>query len=150
VVTVADRGGPDPLQVAAGLGLGHGDRRDELARAVAGQPALPLLRRAQPVQVRADHVVVQLEHGPAGAGPGQFLVQDHVVPVVGVAAAAVLLVDVDAEQAGPARGQPHVAGNDAVPFPLIVIRRDLLRDEGSHHVTELVLVWGEDFPLHRL
>ena len=54
----------------ARAGFGHRDRRDQLARAVTGEPPLPLLRRAQAVQVRADHVVVQDEHRPAGGGPG--------------------------------------------------------------------------------
>ena len=150
VVTVANRGAADALQVAARAWFGHRDRRDQLARAVAGEPALPLLRRAQPVQVRPDHVVVQLEHRPAGARAGQFLVQDHVEPVVGLTAATVLLVQVDAQQPGPARGQPDVAGHDPVPLPLIVVGRDLLRDEGPHHVTERVVFLGEDFPFHRL
>ena len=140
MVARTDRGAAYPLQVAARPGLGHRDRRDELPRAVAGEPALPLLRRAEPVQVRPDHVVVQLEHRAAGARPGQLLVQHDVVPVVGLAAAAVLLVDVDAEQPGPARGQPHVAGHDPVPLPLLVVGRDLLRDEGPHHVTERVVL----------
>jgi hypothetical protein len=83
-------------------------------------------------------------------GPGQFLVQDHVVAVVGVTTAAVLLIDVDAEQPGPARGQPYVAGHHAIPFPLLVVRRDLLRDEGAHHVTERVVFFGENLALHRL
>ena len=91
-VPVANRRGADALQVTARTGLGHRDRRDQLARAVAGEPSVPLLRRAEPVQVRPDHVVVQLEHRPAGARAGQFLVQDHVEPVVGLTAAAVLLV----------------------------------------------------------
>ena len=147
-VSVADRGGADALQVAARAGFGHRDRRDQLARAVAGEPSVPLLRRAEPVQVRPDHVVVQLEHRPAGAGPGQFLVQDHVEPVVGLAAAAVLLVQVDAEQPGPSRGQPRVAGHDPVPLPLLVVGRDLLRDESPHHVAERVVLLGENLSPH--
>jgi hypothetical protein len=31
-----------------------------------------------------------------------------------------------------------------------VVGRDLLRDEGPHHVTERVVFLGEDFPFHRL
>ncbi len=77
MIPVAHGGGADALQVAAGPWLGHRDRGDELPGAVAGQPPFPLLRRAQAVEVGADHVVVQGEHGPVGAGPGQFLVQDR-------------------------------------------------------------------------
>ncbi len=148
-VPVADGGGPDALQVTARPGLGHGDGRDELTGAVAGQPPLFLLRRGQPVQVRADHVVMQLEHRAGGASPGQLLVQDHVIPVVRVAAAAVLLVDVDAEQPGPAGRAPHLAGDDPVLLPLGVVRRDLPRDEGLHHLAERVVFRGENLALHQ-
>jgi hypothetical protein len=30
-----------------------------------------------------------------------------------------------------------------------VVGRDLLRDEGPHHVTERIVFFGENFPLHR-
>ncbi len=43
VVALFDRPGLDALQVAAGAGLGHRDRGDELAGAELGQPALLLL-----------------------------------------------------------------------------------------------------------
>ena len=46
MVTRTDRGTAYPLQVAARPRLGHRDRRDQLPGAVAGEPALPLLRRA--------------------------------------------------------------------------------------------------------
>src|SRR6476646_11452296 len=54
----------------------------------------------------------------------------------------------DAEQAGPARGQPYVAGHDAIALPLVVVGRDLLRDEGPHHVTERVVLIGENLSPH--
>ena len=43
VVAGVDGGGADALQVGAGPGLGHRDRRDELAGAQPGQPARLLL-----------------------------------------------------------------------------------------------------------
>jgi hypothetical protein len=146
---VADGGGADSLQVAAGTRLAHRDGRDELTRAVPGEPAVALLGRAQTEQVLAVDVVVHGEPGSRGARPGQFLVEDQVVPVVRVSPAAMLLVDVDAEQAGPAGGQPDVPGDHAVPLPLLVVRGDLPADERAHHVPERFVLGGEDVPPHR-
>jgi hypothetical protein len=147
-VAVAHGSGRHALQVAARTRLGHRDGRDDLPGAVTGQPALPLLRRGQPDQVLADDVVVYGEGRAVRAGPGEFLAEDEVVPVVGVAAAAVLLVDVDAEQARAPGSEPHVAGDDPVPFPLLVMRLDLPGDERQDHVTECVMLLGEDVPPH--
>ena len=116
-VPIADRGGADALQVAARAGLAHRDGGDELARAVPRQPAVPLLRGAQPEEVLAVDVVVHGEPGAGGAGPGEFLVEDQVEAVVRIAPAAVLLVHVDAEQARPPGGQPHLDGTPSRPAP---------------------------------
>src|SRR5262249_18812979 len=107
-----------------------------------------LLWAGQPQEVLADDVVVHREPRAVRARPGHLLVQDEVEPVVLVPAAAVLLVDVDTEQPGPARGQPHVAGDDAVLLPLLVIGRDLFGDERADHVTERVVLAGENVSLH--
>ena len=61
MVAMLDRAGLDALQVAAGAGFGHRDRRDELTRAEFRQPALLLLLVGQAQQVRRDDVVVQTE-----------------------------------------------------------------------------------------
>ena len=66
--------------------------------AEARQPALLLLVGGEVAQVRADDVVVQAEADAAGADPGHLLVEDGVVAEVADPAAAVLLVDVHAEQ----------------------------------------------------
>src|SRR5215468_1012041 len=147
-VAVFDRRGPDALQVTAGGRLSHRDRRDQLSGAVAGQPALSLLGRAQPVQVPSDHVVVYEEAKAGGAGPGELLVHDRVVPVVGVSAAAVLLVDVDAEQPGAPRRQPDLAGHDAIALPLLVVWGYLTGDELADHVAERLVLFGEDVTSH--
>ena len=148
MVAVADRGGAHALQVAARARLGHGDGRDQLARAVAGQPPLALLGRGQALQVGPVDVVVHGEPGPGGPRLGQLLVEDQVVAVVLDPAAAVLLVDLDAQQPGTASGQPHVPRDHPVRLPLLVVGRDLLGDEGADHVPEVVVLAGEDVALH--
>ena len=148
VVAVPHGRGADALQVAARAGLAHRYRRDDLARAVARQPALALFGRAQPLQVRPDDVVVHAEPGPVHPGAGQLLADDHVVPVVLEPAAAVLLVDLDAEQAGPAGREPQVPGDDAVPLPLLVMGRDLPGDERTDQVTECRVLLGKDVAFH--
>ena len=138
-----------PCRSLPAPGLGHRDRGDELAGAVPGQPPLALLGGGQLGEVVPVDVVVHGEPGPGGAGHGQFLVEDQVVAVVGVAAAAVLLVDLDPEQPGPAGGEPDVPGHHPVPLPLLVMGRDLPGDEGARHVAERVVLGGEDVTLHR-
>jgi hypothetical protein len=81
-------------------------------------------------------------------GPGELLVHDRVVPEVSVSPAAELLVDVDAEQPGAPRRQPHVAGHDLVALPLLVVRGHLARDELADHAAERLVLFGEDVALH--
>ncbi len=147
-VGLAGRRGADALQVAAGARLGHRDRGDEVPAAVAGQPAVPLLRRAQAQQVLADHVVVHEEAEAGRARPAGLLVHDGVVAVVGVAAAAVLLVDVDAEQPGLPRLLPDAARYELVLFPLRVERRHLAGEELTDQVAEGLVLVGEDVASH--
>jgi hypothetical protein len=113
------------------------------------QPALGLLGRAQTAEVVPVDVVVHGEPRSVGAGHRQFLVEDQVVAVVRVAAAAVLLVDLDTEQPGPAGGEPDLPGHHPVPLPLFVVGGDLACDEGADHVAERVVLRGEDVTLHR-
>ena len=149
VAALSHRGRADALQIAARAWLAHRDRGDELTGAVTRQPAFALPGAGQANQIVADDVVVHGEARAVRADPGQLLVHDQVVGVVGVAAAAVLLVDVDPEQAGPPGREPHVPRDGPVAFPLLVIRRDLPGDEGTDHVPERLVLAGEDFPPHR-
>ena len=75
VVAVADGGGPDALQVAAGSGLGHRDRGDDLAGAVPGSQRCFCSSVASSAKYGAVDVVVHGEPRPVGAGHRQFLVQ---------------------------------------------------------------------------
>jgi len=91
---------------------------------------------------------VQREADPAGPGGDDLLGQDRVVAEVVDPAAAVLLGDRGAEQARrPGRG-PYRPVDLAVLLPLLVVRGDLLRDEGPAQVTERVVFVVEDLALH--
>src|SRR6266536_3692471 len=143
VIAVAHGGGADSLQVAAGPWLGHRDRGDELAGAVPGQPTAALLGHAQAAEVVPVDVVVHGERGPGRAGRRQLLVENEVVAVVRVAAASVLLVDLDPEEPGTAGREPDVPGHEPVPLPLLVVGGDLAGDEGADHVAERVVLRGK-------
>ena len=129
MVAVLDRAGLDALQVAAGAGLGHRDRGDELTRAELRQPALLLLLVGQAQQVRRDDVVVQTEPDAAVAAVGGLLGDDGVVAEVGVAAAAVLLGDRHSQKALLTGFQPHAPVDDLLLLPLVVVRRDVAFQE---------------------
>jgi hypothetical protein len=92
------------------------------------------------VQIRRDDVVVQPEPDAARADADQLLVEDGVVAEVPDTAAAVLLVQCDAEQALLPAGQPHVARHDAVLLPLRVEGGDVLLRPRAHHGAELVVL----------
>ena len=140
-VVLLDRAGLDALQVAAGAGFGHRDRRDEFARAESGQPALLLLLGGQAQQIRRDDVVLQREAEAAEAPRGGLLGDDDVVAEVVVAAAAVLLGHRHAEEALLAGLEPDAAVDDLVLLPLLVERRDVALEEGAVGLAEQ-LVFG--------
>ena len=130
VVALVDGRRADALQVAAGAGLGHRDRRDDLAADQAGQPALLLLVGPELRDVGDDDVAVHGEARAAGADLGHLLGHDRVVAEVLDPGAAVLLVDVEAEQPGLAGLDPDLAADLAVLLPLVVEGDDLLLEEG--------------------
>ena len=68
----------DRAQVRARAGLGHGDRRHDVARGDARQPARALLVVGQLGQVRHDDVVDEREVVRDRAGVGALLVDDRV------------------------------------------------------------------------
>ena len=99
-------------------------------------------------EVGHDHVVEQRERRAVDAAPGHLLADHRVVAEVGRAAAAVLLVELEAEQALRAGLGPDLAVDDAVGLPLVVVRHDLLVEEGADGVAEgLVLVVEELAPV---
>src|SRR6266496_1997512 len=140
--------GADRLQVAAGTGLAHCDRGDDFAGTVARQPALALVLRTQSQQILPVDIVVYGEARTVKTRARQLLVEDRVIPVVRVTAAAITLVDVDAKQPRASGREPQLTGHGAVAIPLVVIWLDLFGDKGPHHVTECVVFLGEDAPSH--
>ena len=78
VPVLAPRAGRDAGQVRAGPGLGHRDRRDQLAGGDPRQPAVALLGGAVLEEVRQADVVVERHAEPEAAGVGQLhLLPDH-------------------------------------------------------------------------
>ena len=144
VVAGVDGARADALEVGPGARLAHRDRGDGLPRAQAGEPASPLLLRGARREVRDDHVVEQRERRPVDAAARQLLADDHVVAEVGRPAAAVLLVELEPEQALRAGLHPHLAVDDAVALPLVVERHDLLVEEGTDGLAERLVLLVED------
>ncbi len=143
MVAVADRLGLHAAQIAADLGLGHGDHGDQVAGDQARQPAGLLF---------IGSVIDQIGHGDVGVGgeadgrgvhPRQFLDQDGAVAEV-AAGAAVFLGRGDAQQTLLASAQPQRFGHDAVAFPLSVVRDDLSLDEPPDLVAEHLMVVAEN------
>ena len=149
VVALVDRGGADALEVGARARLGHRDRRDLRAADEVREPALLLLVVRAGDEVRHDHVVEQREGRAVDAAPGHLLADHHVVAEVGRAPAAVLLVELESEQALRARLGPHVAVDDPVLLPLVVVGDDLLVEERADRVAEGLVLLVEDLARHR-
>src|SRR6202011_3788266 len=129
--------------VAAGSGLTHRDRGDQLAAAEAGKPALLLLFGCQTQQVGRHHVVVQAESDAAESARGDLFGDDRVVPEVRVATAAVLLRHRHAKEALLAGLQPHAAVDYLVPFPLLVVGRHMAVQERPERLAEQIVLGFE-------
>ncbi|GGS04611.1 hypothetical protein GCM10010284_42070 [Streptomyces rubiginosohelvolus] len=91
---------------------------------------------------------MQADGEPGGPGAGELLGEDRAVAEVVAAAAPVLLRDGETQQSRAPGGEPGLAGDDAVPLPLLVVREDLLGQEGPDGLAERVVLLGEDLPLH--
>ena len=149
VVALVDGGGADALEVGAGARLGHRDRGDLLAAGQVGEPALLLLVVRAGDEVGHDHVVEQRERRAVDAAVGHLLADHHVVAEVGRAPAAVLLVELEAEQSLRAGLGPDLAVDDPVLLPLVVVGDDLLVEEGADRVAEGLVLLVEDLARHR-
>src|SRR4029077_10195023 len=94
--------------------------RDQLAGRQPGEPAPLLLVVRAGHQVRDDHVVEERERGAVHPADGHLLTDHDVVAEVVGPAAAVLLGELETEQALAAGLAPDLAVDDAVLLPLTV------------------------------
>ena len=126
-------GGADAGDVGAGAGLGDAQGADLLAGDSGDQPALLLLLGAEVEDRRHRDRGVGVEPGgdPAGAaGAGQLLDPDRVVQV-GAALAAVLLGELQPEEAELGAAPVELTRELPRRLPLVDVRRDLLGDEAA-------------------
>src|SRR5206468_5326782 len=118
--------------------------------AEAGHPARLLLSRREPVEVRRRDIVVKTEAEATGAGPNRLLGEYGVVAEVVNPAAAVLLLDLEAEQAVLAGLDPYAAVDETFLLPLVVERRDVALDKASRGVAERLVIFGVELFAHRV
>ena len=151
VVAVADRRRRHRRQVRADARLGHRHRGDQLAGADAGQPALLLLVVGEVQEVRQADVVVQRQAEPGGVdvGPLQLLGDHDVEAEVLDPAAAVLLGDLDAEEAVGAGDGEQLAVDDPVGLPAWRVGHGLALEERAERRAELLVGVVEQGASHR-
>jgi hypothetical protein len=143
IVAVAGSAGPDRLEVAAGMRLGHTERSDRFTRHHLGQPSSLLFFGAEGEKIGRDQVGMDQKAGPAGAGPPQLLEDDDVKEVI-EPHPAIFPGHRAAEQAGRARLQPQVTRNDAVLFPFGVEGHDLAIDEAPDRLPENFMLFAKE------
>ena len=154
VVAVADRGGAHRRQVRADPGLGHRQRRDQLAADLARQPPLALSLVGQTQEVGEADVVVEGDPESEGADRQALaLFPDHEVQaeVIG-ARPAVALGNRHRQEPAPAGRPEDLAGDDPVALPLPVaalLAQDLALQEGAEAGPEVFVEVLEQRPSHR-
>ena len=135
----------DAGDVGAGAGLGDPQRADLLAGDPGHQPALLLLLGAEVEDRRHRDRGVGVEAGgdaAGAAGAGQLLDPDRVVQV-GAALAAVLLGELQPEEAELGAAAVELAGEFARRLPLVDVGRDLLGDEAADGLAQLLVLLAE-------
>ena len=93
---------------------------------------------------------MQTEPDAAGTRADDLLAEYGVEPEVADSAAAVLLVDLEAEQSLLARLEPDAAVDDPRLLPLGVMGNDVALQETANGGTERVMVLGVEVALHPL
>ena len=137
--------GGDAGDVGAGAGLGDPERADLLAGDPGDQPTLFLLLGAEVEDRRHRDRGVGVEAGrdAAGAtGPCELLDPDRVVQV-GAALAAVLLGELEPEEAELGATPVELAREPARLLPLVDVWRYLLGDEAPHGLAQLLVLLAE-------
>ncbi len=148
-VAVLDGSGLQRRQVGATGGLGHPDRGEQLAARDAREPALALLLGGQLDEVRRHDVGVDPDtRRECRVDVGELLEQHRVEPVVPGAGTAVLLGDLQAEEALLARGQPEVPAERLVGEVLLEVRADLAVQELADGRAERLVVLVVDGAQH--
>src|SRR6476620_7584123 len=149
VVPVPHGGGLQVGEVGTAAGLGHADAGEQLAGAELREPALLLLVGGEVHEVRRDDVGVDADAARQGhVDLGQLLGEHRVEAVVVGLGAAVLLGDLQAEEALRAGGQPELAGQAVVAGVVVEVRNDLAVQELLDGRPEGLVVLVVDLTLH--
>src|SRR5699024_10465026 len=88
--------------------------------------------------------------GRLDAATRGLLPADHLEAVVGDASAAVLLRQREADDARVGRSLPHRPVDDALLLPAVLVRHDLLVEEGRDRLPEILVVLVVELSLHSL
>ena len=147
LVTVARRDGRELVRVGPGVGLG--DREDHLAAAVgqAGEPLLLLLGRAELRDHLAGDRAGDQQQEQRGAVGGRLLDDDGQLLEAGTAA-AVLLGQVDADEAGASERLPDLVGGlPGLRLGGVVGRAEVVADVTDRLAQRLVVGVGAE--VHR-
>ncbi len=137
--------GGDAGDVGAGARLGDAEGADLLAGDPWHQPALLLLLGAEVEDRRHRDRGVGVEAGgdaAGAAGARQLLDPDRVVQV-GAALAAELLGELEAEEAELGAAGVELAGEFARRLPLVDVGGDLLDDEATDRLAQLLVLLAE-------
>ncbi len=149
VLAVANRGRPHTGEIRAGARFGHGDRGEQGAGRQPGEPSLSLRGVGIVEEIRQDHVELRAHRRQRHQGARRFLLQHHVVAVVGQAGAPVLLGDGHAQHPQRAQFLEHLAGHPAGLLPCGVIRDDPLLDEVAGQLAKRLVVVVEHLSAHQ-
>lgn len=133
-VAVPHSGRLQRREIRPTTGLGHADSGDQLSGAEGRQPPLLLLLGAQIPQVRGHDVRVDAQTGGECCGDtGEFLAHDRVEAIVVGLRSAVLVLDLEAQEALFAGLDPHVAG---IAFASMNSSRRGVTSRSSHPRTD--------------
>ncbi len=137
--------GRDAGDVGAGAGLGDAQGADLLAGDPRHQPALLLLLGAEVEDRRHRDRGVGVEAGgdPARAARVRQLLDPDRVVQVRAALAAVLLGELQAEEAELGAALVEVAGEFPCLLPLVDVGSDLLGDEAVDRLAQLLVLLAE-------
>ena len=145
VPAVADGARPDRRDVGAPARLGDGDGAERVPPADRRQVLLLERLAPRPVEVGRRHVRLHAHrHGERRAARAPHLLAEDGGGQEVRAAAPVLFVVLDADEAQPAHARPDGLGDLARLLPLLDVRRHFPVDEGAHRLPEHLVLFRED------